>query len=390
MLKYLALLFSLTFTTCSIFEKDNKIIDKRNPISAELKAKQKLYSELVKNNLDSYGVVILGHSKGDSLLYSSLARVSGAVDFDPSLFITPEGRPVRHPSIHLNLADWENTQCNFNPPAGKSSCTSISKDMVTGLLLMLLDYGKEAKAEALQLITKVINYGRANKSDLGGWEFCTKEEKVKYKINDEDWLGRCTMSLTIIKDVYLVAEKLGYKCDEQCQVSKILGPSLPVDNEGFERHLTVIVALRNGLVEGGVNDVTLKALEKAANSQPRNSLYQAVYQTFASGDFSLAIKGLEDERLFPKDSLPTVDNYCTEYLFARDSYEEVKLTANSTGSIEYTAADGTKVVEGGINPGEIVTRVAQDKDWSPCPGREDLNVGKGVDWLFALAVIIGL
>ena len=43
--------------------------------------------------------------------------------------------------------------------------------------------------------------------------------------------------------------------------------AVPSDGEGFERHLAVLTTIRNGLVEGGINDNSLKiVLENAARA----------------------------------------------------------------------------------------------------------------------------
>ena len=78
----------------------------------------------------------------NSLLFTCLQSAGGG-NVDPSVFIMDDGRPVRHPLI--------------NPATSK---TPYSKDMHVGLMWCL--FTMENKPRALELITKVINYGRDN------------------------------------------------------------------------------------------------------------------------------------------------------------------------------------------------------------------------------------
>ncbi len=359
-----ALIFSaLLVVGCSALDKDNK---PKGPteVKAEVKAKLDLYRPLVKAQLDEYGLVRLEGGIGDSALFSCLARAGGAASFDPAILFVG-GKPIRHPQI-----------------SPSDSKTPISKDMVTGILWCLYDLHQKGNDDhARELVQAMISFGKDHKATFGnglqldtakmssmfatvaeielGWMFCTEDDRTAYGINAENWYGRCFMPPAMIKDIYRIAKLVGLDCDATCKEYMVLGPNVPSDGDGFKRHLAVIGTVRNGFSEGAINDNSLKlVLQKAREAEPRNALYQAAFHTFADGDQADAYAALQDETLFPKDSLPTRANYCTGYLFQRDAMEG-----------------------GQPNP-----------DWLPCPN-EDIPVsadtGRGVEFVFAASLALG-
>lgn len=321
---------------CKALDKDNKPKEP-NEIKVEVKSKLDVYRPLVTAQLDEHGLVTMGGSVGDSALFSCLARSAGAASFDPAILFV-NGKPIRHPNIAPGI-----------------SRTPVSKDMVSGILWCLYDLHKKGNTDhAKELVRAMIDFGKAHKLTIGtelGWMFCTDEDRVAYSIKDEDWFGRCFMPPATIKDIYRVAKLVGVECDQTCQEYTILGPNIPADKIGFERHLAVTGTVRNGLVEGAINDNSLKiVLKNAAEAQPRNALYLAAYHTFLDGYQADSYAALMDESLFPADRLPTSANYCSDYLFQRDE---------------------------------------DQKDWVPCGDGSKGPDGRGVDFIFAAALALG-
>ena len=326
-MKYL-LVFILASCGWGPFKKDTD----PKPVSStppELVSKFDLYKSELAKNVDSHGLVVIDGSIGDSAIFSCLARSAGAIKFDVSLLFTAKGKPIRHPDI-----------------LPKVSKTPISRDMVEGILWCLLTH--EDKTVALDIISKMISYGRAN-STAGLWIFCDADDVKDYKIESDSYVGRCTMTPGVMKDAYRVAKILGYDCDTECTVAMGVGVNLPNNPTGFERHLAVLTTVRNGITEGAINDNSLKLLDSAAASQPNNALYLAAYHLFKDGDQSKAFELLGDLSRFPSDRLPSATEYCTGYLYQRDELE----------------ADGSK------NP-----------DWLPCSG----STHSGADFMFAYYV----
>lgn len=342
----------LALAGCSALDKDN---EPHEPVTPEQKVQVKLnvYRPLIAGQLDSHGLVTMEGSIGDSALFSCLARAAGAAHFDPAILFV-NGKPVRHPDIAPSAS------------AGStgSKGTPISKDMVSGVLWCLYDLHQRGDDDhASELVSAMIDFGKAHKATFGpvdiGWMFCTNEDKAAYEISEQDWYGKCFMPAGVVKDIYRLAKLVGVECDQTCQEFMVIGPNIPSDNSGYQRHLAVIGTARNGFVEGGINDNSLKTvLQKAAQSQPRNGLYLAAYHTFVEGDQASAYEALLNESLFPADTLPTDANYCTEYLFQRDD--------DSAGR-----SDGGK------------------PDWTPCGDGAGGSQGRGVEFAFAAAFALG-
>jgi len=320
---------------CSSFKNDNE--PKDPPCQSETVATQlALYRPLVTKGLDDHGLAVMKGSIGDSALFSCLARVGGAATFDPAVLFT-DGKPIRHPDINPGISD-----------------TPTSRDMVAGILWCLWDLHRKGETDhAIDLVQKMIAFGKGHPlthdADVG-WLFCTDGDRDLYRISDEAWFGKCFMTPAVIKDIYRVAKMVGVPCDETCQYYTKIGTNLPFDGTGFRRHLAVIATVRNGLVEGAINDNSLKiVLQNAADSQSRNALYQASFHLFSDGDQAAAFAALGDESLFPRDRLPTSSEYCSDYLFQRD----------------------------------------QDlNDWVPC-GADGAAEGRGIEWIFAASLALG-
>lgn len=335
---YSIIVFFLVLAACSAQEKDNKPKDPIEVVEG-IREQRDVYVPLVRSQLDGYGLAVMGDSVGDSALFSCLARVGGAASFDPGILLRSSGQPIRHPDISPEISD-----------------TPTSKDMVNGILWCLYDlYRKGESGRALELVSKLISFGKDNRTTVGidiGWRFCTNADRDEYRISSTGWAGKCFMPPSVVKDIYRVAKMVGYPCDADCQYFMAVGPNLPEDGSGFRRHLAVLTTSRNGFVEGGINDNSLReVLQKAAASQPRNALYQAAYHTFGDGDQVPSFHALQDESLFPKDRLPTKENYCTEYLFQRDE---------------------------------------DQSDWVPCPpGDTTPDRGRGIEWVFAAGYALG-
>jgi hypothetical protein len=223
--------------------------------------------------------------------------------------------------------------------------------MVNGILWCLWDVAhKGDKAHALELVQSMVAFGRAHRDPIAGWFFCTDEDRAKYSISDEDWIGKCLMPPSTIKDIYRVLKYAGGACDDDCRFWSDVGPNVPTDGTGFQRHLAVLTTTRNGLLDGAINDNSLKQLELAALAQPRNALYVAAYHLYGDGAQEAAFDGLLDSALFPASVLPTAANYCAEYLFQRDQ---------------------------------------DQSDWQPCPPAAGAE-GRGIEWVFAATLALGV
>jgi hypothetical protein len=354
---------------CAGLEKDNK---PKDPISGPTQTvvdRRDVYNDAMKMAQDGHGLLAMGDSIGDSALFSCIAYAAGAIDFDPGVLFTSEGKPLRHPEI--------------SPAASKSP---ISKDMVNGIMWCLYTLAKSNPSYAQGLTVKMIDYGRNNRV-AGVWSFCSKEDVEAYKMDEETFVGRCLITPSVAKDIYRVAIFTGWQCDTLCQTTMATGVNLPTIREGFSRHLAVLTTVRNGLIEGAINDNSLNQLKEISSRGPNNALFQAAYTLFSNGDFSRSYELLDDETKFPLDAPPTSDNYCTDYLYQRDEIRE-EILFPQDGCISYhDSKSKEKITKCELPDGEVTVEVYND-DWLPCPEEEEQHLG--VDWRFAEALASGL
>jgi hypothetical protein len=264
--------------------------------------------------------------------------------------------------------------------------------MVNGLLFCIHKLGKTDKDYASALLSKMIKAGKDN-TFSGMWNFCTKDDIKEYAISREDIAGRCLMTPSIMKDTFRVYVWLGNDCDSYCKNVMAIGVNNVPRSEGYQGHLAVLSTVRNGLVEGGINDVSLDQLKYYAEKYPNNALYVAAYNRFKDGDQSKTWQLLSNEKLFPKDRASSSSEYCTDYLYQRDEVvdKSVKpVEKNGKLCVTYFHPETKKKVEGCGFPlkpdGTVLVRMYND-DWLPCPGDKDK---KGmVDWGFARALANG-
>lgn len=107
------------------------------------------------------------------------------------------------------------------------------------------------------------------------------------------------------------------------------------ENVNFAAHLDVLHILLRGEIKGGVSEFMLQVLRKQYERSPRNPLFSFAYHKYHTGDYREALELLDNSDVWPKDRLPTTDNYCDEWYFQRD-------------------------------PGA---------DWEPCPDRQKTHTG---------------
>lgn len=270
--------------------------------SQQIADRWSLYHDLVHRSpyIDAFQTVY----PGDSALFSCLGYAANVLKFDPEIFLKG-GKIIRHPEV--------SPQTNRTP---------VSKDMMEGFFWCI------AAGKRLDLAERVIEYGKANTVMFHtvemGWSFCNTKDFEDYKINQETWIGTCVMTPGMIGDLYRMAIKLGYQCDETCEYYKGHDIELSYFNQSFSRHLAVIRILRNGLLHGKIEQDAYNVLKKAVEENPRNALYQAAFAKFTGGDMSAAYDALMDAELFPHDRLPDQSNYKADYLFQRDEEEQDK------------------------------------------------------------------
>ena len=261
-----------------------------------LEDKYNTYLSLTLNTLDINGFI--SNDACDSLLWTSLYNTAGG---NASL-IRAEVQP----------GEWER-----NP---NGECTSISRDMILGLLTYIWH------ARDLQMIEDLIDYG----------------EEHGFKMNSQDETdGANIMTPDIISTMYEIRYRLG----GSDSVARLFAQSWWVGGQrGFLAHLQVLHIFLRGLVTGSVSNGELSLLEEHATSNPNNALFNSVYHRFSDGNQINAISSLLNEKWFPNSTLPTDANYCEGvYLFQRDegTSDWEPCTGNTTKpgiELEFSAA----------------------------------------------------
>lgn len=303
MKKFIILLFCLT--GCG------KVGDKPTTTPTdELNTRYSTYLGLTPGQTDSNGWVSADIC--DGLLWNSLWSVAGGnVDIYKA---------------QISPGEWER---NAN-----GQCTSISRDMILGLMLDLW-----VKRD-LTSVNNLISYGEAHGFQMNS-------------VSETD--GADIMSPDIISTMYLERDKLG-------GAKNILLEAF-TDNwfiggqTGSNADLQVIHLLLRGLMEGSITSYDLGLLQTLANNNPDNAWFNSVFHRFKDGDQTQATNSLLNEDWFPAQVLPTNQEYCESvFLYQRDEY--------NTGTTTLT------------------------QDWTPCP--QNIGYRPGVDLELASVVILGL
>lgn len=277
----------------------------RQKLNPELIEKVALYKSLQVAALDHFG---FSKPKCDATLFTALCKTAGGCQ-ETDLFLAESKQ---------TSGQWFRHALHDCYPAESGS--DISRDMLLGVMTYLHATKDISKLSALQA------YGRAN-----------------------DWImGRGEISRTYFTP--LMQSNLSKAIASIGGVTTVPQPDQPVDwpvNSGYQAHLDVLGILLRGTSDKSITTLELAYLDEQAKREPRNALFQAVLHRFKDGDQSAAEAVLLDATLFPKDALPTTANYCTHYLFQRDSKKDGKPSS----------------------------------DWLPCA--EEIDSHDGIDFLFA-------
>ena len=250
----------------------------------------------------------------DSLLFASLASASG-VNVPIENYRSEDGKWFRTPE--------------HNCYDEKRSSSDISKDMFTGLWWALYTHSKRS------LIDELIQYGEGH-------------EQYLFWIMGRGDISRVGIPPPAQATWYEMRYRLGGKDNANRFIPQIWSKL-----DGFESHLQVIHILLLGRLTSQIDDHAKSRLKEYALREPENALYQAAWHLYYDGNMDSAYRILLSESKFPALSLPTSDNYCTEYLFQRDMLKN-----------------------GGVNP-----------DWLPCP--HENKQYSGIDFLFAAKIALG-
>ena len=272
-MKYLILTFFLF--SCASQERTEEPVQAKPVLGSEvtdaLLAKRALYWELSEAHRNEYGFV----PKCDSLLFSSLSKVAGYdVDIEAA---EDDGRWYRR--TEKDCFDTE------------SSTSDVSKDMYIGLLWATW-YEKDTSR-----LERLIAYGKS-----------------------EDWkvgrgpLGETFITPSLRQTIAEMLKALGGKKHG----TMLRYPHFWPKQYGYQAHLQVLHILLRKKMLGAVTKEEVKRIDDYYRRNPRNALFSFAYHCFTDGDYSETAEILLDEKLFPKDRLPTPQDRCENYLWQRD------------------------------------------------------------------------
>ena len=226
--------------------------------SSEIKSRAALYVSLNTQ---------WAHGKCDSLGFTALCKLAGGCQ-DADIFQAEDN------------GMWYRTPDHKCYDAGESA-SDLSKDMMIMLLPYLYSSGN------IDAIKRIKDYGRGH-----GWRF-----------------GRGPISRTLMTPPIIA---LIYRMTGEAS------PPQEIEQRGFEKHLDALWVFNTSLVGDSISNSQFIKIERLAEEQPKNALFQALYHRFFDGNQSAAISILMDEKLFPSDRLPTARDRCEPYLWQRD------------------------------------------------------------------------
>jgi len=311
------LLFILLLTVgCSSnpFKKDNEVQEPTTPtttepiridiLKANLEVKRQFYCS------ESAGLFQLRrwvHGECDGLGFTALYGIGCPQPFsviEPFEYLDEPGRYSRDPQPEQCFS--ENAQ-RADAEDPNRSPTTDSRDHTLMRLIYMWQY------QDLSGLERMISY--LNDHD---WYLCPENGARDAGVR----FSRCKVSPTLKATIFEVYAKLGGDCDAQCKFARAVPQDAICQQGGFELHLEILSILLRGTVQGAINDIQVNCLERATRHSPQNAFFEAVLQRFTKGDYLRAVELLSDEKRFPEYALPTTANYCSEYLYQRDQYDD--------------------------------------------------------------------
>lgn len=295
-MKIKLLFLSLLLISCGRFEKKRPKQNTQDARITQLSQKQELYLQLIQFHLDEYGFIL--HEECDSLLFTGLLSA------------------VQPISTDITSAKNENNQW-FRRPITKpcNSLSTISRDMFIGLMWYIWRH------KQLDLANQIFDYGRDNKWVMGQGDI----SRTFFTPN---------MQATLAQLIY----KLG-------GTDHVFERNLPMtwgSVSGFEAHIQILLILLVGEMNKKINGDMLDRIKAYKRDNPKNALFSYAYHLYIDGNQSETLNILLDESLYPANSLPTTDNFCTEWLWQRDQFKDGQVNTDwlpCNGNKEHTGAD---------------------------------------------------
>jgi hypothetical protein len=292
-------------------ERDEKPAPNPESLPDDLVAKRALYVERTPEVADADGAVEV--EQCDSGHFSFLRAVGAGIPINARAFMDAERK------VHRRTLSYK--ECYPD-----ESGSSVSADE----LLYLLAYGVKFKDR--QLLQDVFSYGKEHAWVMGEGDIFR------------------TIMRPSLQSLYARALRALGGPDF---AERIIPPFEPGARKGFEAQLQVVSILVDLNVTGALTSPQLEALRDQAARQPGNALFMCAASRFDPSLKQAAWDLLREEKIWPRDRLPTTDDYCDSWVTQRDR----------------------------------ITPEGENDDWQPCPERPRKH--SGGDFLFAVAVCAG-
>ncbi len=269
-------LAALLLMSCGLFEPEDKqakeptvwdCLEKVQPV-------RDTYMQLLPTIADSEGWYET--TECDALLFNSLVA-AGGVDINIPLARDVSGKWFRRPA----------KDCF----ATGHSQSEISRDMYIGLIFWAF------LNERVDILEGIYQYGSAN-----GW------------IMGEGAISRTLMTPGLQATLADAIFALGGADHEERKYPQ----AWYCCNTNFAAHLDVLHILLRGYINGGISDTMASVLAEQYNRDINNPLFAFAWAKYHTGDYTIALQLLDNDALWPKDRLPTSDNYCDSWPMQRD------------------------------------------------------------------------
>jgi hypothetical protein len=217
----------------------------------------------------------------DGLLFTAIGQSAGACgDAQLSSFEGEPGQWFRSPDHDCHPLH---------------SASDISKDMMMGLALWCNVYRAE-KVAARTLRRALLRAGNMGRP----WYL----------------ISRTLMSPALMYYFFLCSKK-SRKPGLFGRLLLATGHLIP--QSGFQAHLQALSILLLMRIEGGINPISMKTLEKLSAASPQNALFAAMLSRNNE-----CVSMLMNIFMFPENGPPSTKNYSTDYLWQRTPSENPK------------------------------------------------------------------
>lgn len=266
-------------------------------LKLKLEEKYDRYKEMIKGHQDEHGFIIT--ERCDSLLFSSLLSCSL--------------NNVNIKAARDSQGWWHRRPLSYPNCFPNSSASSISRDMITGLIWYLY-FNKDLTAaeETLELYKKhSFVMGQGDPSRL---------------------ILMPGLEATIASIIYKLGGKSRWFTRHQRQ-------TYPKNLTGYEVHLLVLHALLISRLSGHIRSNVLDSFKAYAEKNPCNALHQFAYSLYIDGNMNMVTELLLNEGWWPTDRLPTNRDRDSEWLTSRDCDYGYSPSPNPSPIKEFTGGD---------------------------------------------------